>query len=535
MDFFFLDFFSLIFFFRETATHSCYVSGRSTTIMGQIVPRSFVCQECDIPFKNQDQINLHLDVIHGNELRRCDRCPKTFQSIVELSRHRVDMHTTFKCTLCKTKFNSRPDVLQDLATHHQLPFFRCTMCDEKFVTILDGMKHSKDEHDNLSKVAVIVNDPKLDCIYETIVQVEKPCSLPNFNHRFPKMKETQGIKSVGNVFGPSFASNAGDPVYLIAPKVLPTNFFLPKPPPEKKETPTLKKMKNDVQELLNSFPDVNGPCLPPKPAKRKREEKVTPALKQVKDDVHAMLKSLPGDYVMPRSQPPKRMRMMQAMATEKQISIHSVRGQKLAERPPSDVVIKYMCNLCKKAFNTQTEIKEDVASHMQYPYLKCDLCDHEFLSKHSGLKHLTDDHEGGGKIVEKPNDETFKKMLNKTVTRLLSKVGKGQVQLPSKSRVKEGSMYKCRVCDKKSIKLPPFPDQTSILIHVKEHFEEPVQCSECDVYFPNPEEGQTHLETSICYEGELLHVDDEARSMLVQNSIRAQQPAFHKISIKEKM
>ena len=146
---------------------------------------SFKCEECNVEFKEQENLNSHKANVHLMKKHHCETCKKDFASNASLKSHKKFVHKEnltedlkcdicnktlsrkdhlrthkknvhkvqntnsedLKCDVCNKTF-SRKDHLKNhkSAVHEKILNHACKSCDKKFAYYLQLYNHIRDEH-----------------------------------------------------------------------------------------------------------------------------------------------------------------------------------------------------------------------------------------------------------------------------------------------------------------------------------------------------------------------------------------------------
>ena len=147
---------------------------------------SFKCEECNVEFKEQENLNSHKANVHLIKKHHCDTCKKDFASNASLKSHKKFVHKEnltedlkcdicnktlsrkdhlrthkknvhkvqntnsedLKCDVCNKTF-SRKDHLKNhkSAVHEKFLNHACKSCDKKFSSYLQLYNHIRDDHE----------------------------------------------------------------------------------------------------------------------------------------------------------------------------------------------------------------------------------------------------------------------------------------------------------------------------------------------------------------------------------------------------
>lgn len=123
----------------RTRVQNSYSTGkvRTTSYSSAENAENWTCLECGKSFKKRATLRRHIRVGHAvpeNELHRCDKCEKTFQTKRRLEQH-LQAHAKVKpyvCSYCG-KTLPCPQVLKThLRLHTEERPYACKYCDKKF-------------------------------------------------------------------------------------------------------------------------------------------------------------------------------------------------------------------------------------------------------------------------------------------------------------------------------------------------------------------------------------------------------------------
>lgn len=91
--------------------------------------RTFSCEFCFKQVASSASLKNHVRRIHTSKKLKCELCPESYESRVDVKHHMVNEHGPFICKICN-KHCSRPSVLKRHEKEHQAPRDRhsCPYC-----------------------------------------------------------------------------------------------------------------------------------------------------------------------------------------------------------------------------------------------------------------------------------------------------------------------------------------------------------------------------------------------------------------------
>ena len=101
------------------------------------------CTYCDKKHCQLKDLRKHQLTEHNNvNWKKCDRCTKTFASIVNLEIHRENAKQ-LECTICKKEYCQSKDLQDHQLLEHGVDLKKCGRCLKVFGSIGDLKKHKQ--------------------------------------------------------------------------------------------------------------------------------------------------------------------------------------------------------------------------------------------------------------------------------------------------------------------------------------------------------------------------------------------------------
>ena len=129
--------------------------------------KKFSCEECDVEFRNSDNIVEHLRKVHRQKIVfKCSKCDKFFAAKAKLSRHEqvhLKMETgpsAYECEYCGKQFVYDSYLRRHRASHTGEKFYTCTVCGENFRSQGRLVIHKATAHEGGGGVASLYSCPK---------------------------------------------------------------------------------------------------------------------------------------------------------------------------------------------------------------------------------------------------------------------------------------------------------------------------------------------------------------------------------------
>ena len=121
--------------------------------LGRAALETFRCEVCSFVLTNRFAYLEHKRMKHTKQQFQfsCTRCPKTFNYLVDLQKHKEECKqksNLYHCTHCQTKFTRLEDLQNHQKTHHQKNWYHCQnrTCDFKSMTQADLKAHVQKKH-----------------------------------------------------------------------------------------------------------------------------------------------------------------------------------------------------------------------------------------------------------------------------------------------------------------------------------------------------------------------------------------------------
>ena len=121
--------------------------------LGRAALETFRCEVCQFVLTNRFAYLEHKRMKHTKQQFQfsCTRCPKTFNYLVDLQKHKEECTqktNLYHCTQCQTKFIRLEDLQQHQRTNHQKNWYHCQnrTCDFKALTQNELKAHVQKSH-----------------------------------------------------------------------------------------------------------------------------------------------------------------------------------------------------------------------------------------------------------------------------------------------------------------------------------------------------------------------------------------------------
>ena len=121
--------------------------------LGRAALETFRCEICSFVLTNRFAYLEHKRMKHTKQQLQftCTRCPKTFNYLVDLQKHKTECKqktNLHHCPECQMKFTRSDDLLMHQKTHHQKNWFHCQnrTCDFKSQSQADLKAHVQKKH-----------------------------------------------------------------------------------------------------------------------------------------------------------------------------------------------------------------------------------------------------------------------------------------------------------------------------------------------------------------------------------------------------
>ena len=118
------------------------------------VDGAFVCDVCSKTFSQQSRLNRH-KIVHNNKnndakKHKCDRCPRKFFTIEDLTNHVEKKHEKrFICKICKINFSQSSSLFRhDKTIHRNVRSHMCDQCPMVFSQRQHLRHHTEKKHTN---------------------------------------------------------------------------------------------------------------------------------------------------------------------------------------------------------------------------------------------------------------------------------------------------------------------------------------------------------------------------------------------------
>ena len=85
---------------------------------------TFECQECDKGFRNNRQLQDHINIVHKKEpVITCTECCVSFLTQFQLNKHKQSKHSNliFNCQSCDKSFTSNASLKAHVTRHRSGP------------------------------------------------------------------------------------------------------------------------------------------------------------------------------------------------------------------------------------------------------------------------------------------------------------------------------------------------------------------------------------------------------------------------------
>ena len=95
-----------------------------------------ICKHCGKDFKKANALKKHITARHTNLTKKCDKCPKMYNTDKELAQHFDYAHDdsqVFKCDICEKCFTTKANLNRHNSASHKKPKeFKCGSCEQTF-------------------------------------------------------------------------------------------------------------------------------------------------------------------------------------------------------------------------------------------------------------------------------------------------------------------------------------------------------------------------------------------------------------------
>ena len=119
------------------------------------------CSECDIHFKSDISLRIHIQSVHEGLGYNCNQCDMNFTSKYGLRRHIEVLHQKIKhtCHVCGKQFLDKDNLTLHIENKHEGVRYPCNLCDYKAPIRKSLAFHKKSVHEG-------VKHPCTECAYK---------------------------------------------------------------------------------------------------------------------------------------------------------------------------------------------------------------------------------------------------------------------------------------------------------------------------------------------------------------------------------
>ena len=119
------------------------------------------CSECDIHFKSDISLRIHIQSVHEGLGYKCNQCDMNFTSKYGLRRHIEVLHQKIKhtCHVCGKQFLDKDNLTLHIENKHEGVRYPCNLCDYKAPIRKSLAFHKKSVHEG-------VKHPCTECAYK---------------------------------------------------------------------------------------------------------------------------------------------------------------------------------------------------------------------------------------------------------------------------------------------------------------------------------------------------------------------------------
>ena len=125
---------------------------------------AFLCKNCDIKFRCQDEYTDHMDIEHW---RICEECLNVLKAGQKFNHHINQVHM-YKCELCEVKFIKDSELKEHIHKSHRT---KCNICNALLGDFVDLQSHKKRFHESELKTPA-----------ECLCGICKPEEITTCNH-----------------------------------------------------------------------------------------------------------------------------------------------------------------------------------------------------------------------------------------------------------------------------------------------------------------------------------------------------------------
>ena len=88
---------------------------------GEIVDRTFTCDNCGKRFANKENLGVHNRAVHkkSEHFLFCTICNKKFLTRIQLQTHTAKLHKKFACDLCQKDYKSKAALKKHMKKHNE--------------------------------------------------------------------------------------------------------------------------------------------------------------------------------------------------------------------------------------------------------------------------------------------------------------------------------------------------------------------------------------------------------------------------------